>query len=107
MIAAAGTSGDALDGGGQIAITVRDHGGELVDLIGRFRRRLDFDPAPDAVENASGIERIGGGGCHRCVVIFKGESNYRHSGARASAKAGISLIIAGFPGCLVPRTIPE
>src|SRR6202035_2930462 len=74
MIAAAGMAGDALDGGGQIAITVRDHGGELVDLVGRFRRRLDFDPAPDAVENAGGIEGIGGGGCHRCVAVLGRQS---------------------------------
>src|ERR1700676_2853471 len=101
MIAAAGMSGDALDGGGQIAITVRDHGGELVDLVGRFRRCLDFDPAPDAVEYAGGIEGIGGGGCHRCVIIFRGNLTIAIPGcAPALRPEPAHLIIAGFPGSL-------
>ena len=51
MIAAAVVSRDALERGRQIAIAVGDQVGELVDLFGRFRRRLDLDPAADAVED--------------------------------------------------------
>src|SRR6476620_10772636 len=47
---------DALDGGGQIAIALRDHGRQPVDLVWRFGRRLDLDPAADAVEDGFRIE---------------------------------------------------
>src|SRR6266436_1339643 len=60
VIAATGMSCDALDGGREIAIALGDHGRELVDLPGCFRRRFDLDPAADAVEDGSGIEGIGG-----------------------------------------------
>ena len=53
-------SGDELDGCGQIAIAVGDHGRKLVDLVGCVGRRLDLDPAADAVENDAGIEGAGG-----------------------------------------------
>src|ERR1700730_10901955 len=68
MIAAAGVSCDALDGGGQIAIALRDQARQPVDLIGRFGWRLDFNPAADAVEDGFGIERIG---CGQHDVTFK------------------------------------
>ena len=58
MIAAAAVSCDALDGDGQIAIALRDHGRQLVYLLGRFRGRFDFDPAADAVEDDFAIEGI-------------------------------------------------
>src|ERR1700681_4483875 len=69
MIAAAIFSGDALDRGRQIAIAVGDHGRELVDLLRRFRRRFDFDPAADAVEDGFGIERICG--CQHVVCPWR------------------------------------
>src|ERR1700680_302252 len=50
---------NALDGSRQIAIAVRDQCRELVDLIGRFRRGLDFDPAADALKDDFRIEGIG------------------------------------------------
>src|ERR1700716_23314 len=59
MIAAAAVSCDALDGDGQIAIALRDHGRQLVYLLGRFRGRFDFDPAADAIEDDFAIEGIG------------------------------------------------
>ena len=77
MVAAAGMSRDALDRGRQIAIAVGDQGRQLVDLLGRFGRRLDFDPAADAVEDGGGIEGIGGCGCM--------SSDSSSSGSRASA----------------------
>jgi hypothetical protein len=49
-----------LDRGRQIAIAVRDQRRELVDLVRRFRRRLDFNPTADAIEDGFGIEGIGG-----------------------------------------------
>src|SRR5258705_12124369 len=60
VIAAAGMSCDALDGGREIAIALCDHGRELVDLPGCFRRRFDLDPAADSVEDGFGIEGVGG-----------------------------------------------
>ena len=57
--------GDALDRRRQIAIAVGDQVAELVDLLGRFGRRLDLDPAADAVEDGFGIEGIG---CRQHVV---------------------------------------
>src|SRR6266436_10212702 len=60
MIAAAGVSCDALDGDGQIAIAVGDQRRQSVDLARGPGRRLDFDPAADAVEDGVGIETVGG-----------------------------------------------
>src|SRR5260370_17482298 len=68
MIAAAGVPCDPLDGGRQIAIVLRDQARQPVDLIGRFGRRLDFNPAADAVEDGPGIEGIG---CGQHDVTFK------------------------------------
>src|SRR6202011_2391965 len=82
MIAAARVSCDALDGDGQIAIALRDHGRQLVYLLGRFRRRLDFDPAADAVEDGFGIEGIG---CRQHDVCLESESC--HSGMHLLAQA--------------------
>src|SRR6266404_5891503 len=59
MIAAAAMTRDALDGDGQVAIALGDHGHELVYLLGRLRRRFDLDPAANAVEDGPGIEGIG------------------------------------------------
>ena len=59
MIAAAVAPGDALDGGRQVAIAVRDHGRQLVDLLGGFGRRFDLHPAADAVEDGFGVKGIG------------------------------------------------
>jgi hypothetical protein len=51
MIAASGMSRDTLDRCGQAAITIADHGRKPVDLIRRVSRRLDLDPAADAIED--------------------------------------------------------
>ena len=59
MIAAAGTPGDPLHGGGQAAIAFSNQINQLVDLPGCFGRGLDLDPAADALEDRRGIERIG------------------------------------------------
>src|SRR6476469_652805 len=67
MIAAAGMPRDALDRGGQIAIAIRHHGGQAVDLVGRFGWRLDLDPAADAIEDGPGIEWVG---CRRHGVAL-------------------------------------
>jgi len=64
MIAAAVTPGDALDRRRQVGIAGRDEVSELVDLGRSLGRRLDLDPAADAVENAGRIEGIGRGRCH-------------------------------------------
>ena len=80
MIAAAAMARDAFDGDGQIAIAVGNHGRELVDLRGRFGRRFDFDPAPDAVEDGFGIKGIGGG---VSMVL----SRHCHSGTGLHAKS--------------------
>src|ERR1700737_2198388 len=83
MIAAAGMSCDALDGGGQIAIAARDHGGQPVDLVRRFRRRLDFNPAADALEDDCGIEGIGGGEhgvTFKTRVVIPGCASWRRPG---------------------------
>ena len=58
MVAAAVFSRDPFDGRRQVAIAGGDEVGELVDLFGRFRRRLDLDPAADAVEDCNGIEIV-------------------------------------------------
>src|SRR3981081_122161 len=81
MIAAAAVSCDALDGDGQIAIALRDHGRQLVYLLGRVRGRFDFDPAADAVEDDFAIEGIG---CRQHDVACD-----CHSGMRRWAQAGI------------------
>src|SRR3954452_16112832 len=60
MVAATGPSGDPLDAGRQVAIAIRDHAGQSIDLAGGFRRRLDLDPAADALEDSRGIKGIGG-----------------------------------------------
>ena len=60
MIATSGMSSQPLNRHRQIAIAVRHYAGELVDLRRRFRRRLDFHPAADAVEDGHGIKRVGG-----------------------------------------------
>src|SRR5260370_17699690 len=78
MIAAAGVSSDALDGDGQIAIAVRDQRRQSVDLVWRIRRRLDFNPAADAVENGFGIEGVGGIG-RRHAAAFRGILTILHS----------------------------
>src|ERR1700737_3373426 len=98
MIAAARVSCDALDGDGQIAIALRDHGRQLVYLLGRFRRRLDFDPAADAVEDGFGIEGIG---CRQHDVCLQNESC--HSGMRllAQARNPYSRSWLWIPGSLV------
>src|SRR5260370_42661386 len=59
MIAAAAMTRDALDGDGQVAIALGDHGHELVHLLGRLGRCFDLDPAANAVEDGFGIEGIG------------------------------------------------
>src|SRR6185503_3052984 len=59
MVAAAGVPGDPLQGRGQAAIALRDEVNQLVDLLGRFGRGLDFDPAADALEDRRGVERVG------------------------------------------------
>src|SRR3982074_1182957 len=79
MIAAAAVSCDALDGDGQIAIALRDHGRQLVYLLGRFRGRFDFDPAADAIEDDFAIEGIG---CRQHDVACD-----CHSGMRRWAQA--------------------
>ena len=71
MVAAAVAPGDALDGGRQVAIAVRDHGRELVDLLGGFGRRFDLHPAADAVEDGLGVKRIGGGGFWHAVAYIE------------------------------------
>ena len=47
MIAAAVSACNALDRGGQAAIAFGNQARQPVDLLGRFRRRLDFDPFPN------------------------------------------------------------
>ena len=66
MVAAAVAARDALDRDGQVAIAVRDHVGELVDLRRNFGRRFDLDPAADAVEDGCRIEGIG---CRASMLI--------------------------------------
>jgi hypothetical protein len=44
MIAAAVFAGNAFDRGGQAAIAFGNQARQPVDLLGRFGRRLDFDP---------------------------------------------------------------
>src|SRR5512142_1539417 len=58
MITASGMSGDALDRRGQAAITIGDQACKLVDLLGRVSRRLDLDPAADAIEDRVGVEGV-------------------------------------------------
>jgi hypothetical protein len=70
MIAASVFSRDTLDGRRQVAIALRDEVDELVDLFGRLGRRLDLDPAADAVEDRAGIEGIGGCFCHRRIFAL-------------------------------------
>src|SRR6266404_967157 len=98
MIAAAAASCDALDGDGQIAIALRDHGRQLVDLLGRFRRRLDFDPAADAVEDGFGIEGIG---CRQHDVACD-----CHSGMGRLARARNLEIANEIPGSPPSRLLP-
>ena len=85
MIAAAAMPCDALDGGGQIAIAVRDQGRELVDLIGRFGRRLDLHPAADAVEdgcwNRREVEVVGMAQFQAMVRHALRERNLRTGGS--------------------------
>src|SRR5258706_6213076 len=100
MIATAAASCDALDGDGQIAIALRDHGRQLVYLLGRFRRCLDFDPAADAVEDGFGIQGIG---CRQHDVACD-----CHSGMRRLAQARnleITNEIPGSPSRLLPTWI--
>src|SRR5271167_395629 len=69
--------GDTFDRCGQIAIAVGDHGRKLVDLVGCVGRRLDLDPAADAVENDASIEGAGGRRQH----VLPLSSNYLRVGA--------------------------
>ena len=57
MIAAAVCPATRSTVGRQVAIALGDEVGELVDLLGRLGRGLDFDPAADALEDRVGIER--------------------------------------------------
>ncbi len=59
VIAAAIDTGDALERDRQAAILLGDDGHQLVDLLGRFRRRLDLHPAADAFEDGRGVECVG------------------------------------------------
>ncbi|MGY3454852.1 hypothetical protein ACVWW5_000302 [Bradyrhizobium sp. LM3.4] len=77
MITAAIDAGDALERNREIAVLLRDHGDQLVDLFRRFRWRLDLHPAADAIENSLGIEPIGAG--HGRICAF--ESHHREGRA--------------------------
>ena len=84
MIAASVLSGDPLDGGRQAAIALGDEVGELVDLFGRFGRRLDLDPTADALEDFGGVEGVGGCCCHwRIFVSRNNPPNVMRSRQRA------------------------
>ena len=86
MVAAAVASGDALDRDGQIAITLGDDIGELVDLRRHFGRRLDLDPAADAVEDFCRIEGLAGVDVMRRSIAFR---DIRQCHALAASAASI------------------
>src|SRR5262249_20344520 len=72
MIAAAVASRDTLNTRRQAGIALGYQLAKLVDLCRCFRRRLDLDPAADAVEDVSRVERIAGCHCHwpsACIEV--------------------------------------
>src|ERR1700751_3675021 len=69
MIAAAVLSRDALDCGRQVAIALGDQARQPVDLFRGLRRRLEFNPAADAVKDCVWIEGWISG---HDVVVSKG-----------------------------------
>src|SRR6476620_3005051 len=101
MIAAPTMSGDPLDGGRQVAITLGDEVGELVDLLGHVGRRLDLHPTTDALENFGGVEAVGSCCCHWCICS---EINHQcHAPTPASASIGRSANDEGISDCQALR----
>src|ERR1700759_5171703 len=88
MVALAVGSRDTLDAGRQVAIALRHHGRELVDLFGGLGGRLDLDPTADAVEDGLGVKRIGSG-CfgHAVAYIEKTPLSFPKRGFRRSNPA--------------------
>ncbi|MGY3428048.1 hypothetical protein ACVWZW_008552 [Bradyrhizobium sp. F1.13.4] len=80
MIAAAIDAGDALERNREVAVLLRDHRDQLVDLFRRVRWRLDLHPAADAIENSLRIEPIGAD--HERICAFESH----HRGRRASKR---------------------
>src|SRR5262249_33973107 len=68
MIAGAVSPCDAFDGGRHIAVAVLRERRQLVDLLGRIRRRFDFNPPADALKDRFRIEGIARG--HRLDRYF-------------------------------------
>src|SRR4029077_17578364 len=67
---------NALDRGGQAAIAFVNQARPPVDLLGRFRRRLDLAPLANTVEDSLRTERSGG---HRHPMVLS-KSGSCHSG---------------------------
>src|SRR5665213_2576275 len=104
MIAAAAASGDALDADRQIPIALRDQAGQPVDLLGSFRRRLDFNPAADAVEDGFGIERVGGGCCRHAVAYIEIPTlSFRSARQREPGILRRTSLGSGFATFVAPR----
>jgi hypothetical protein len=89
MIAAAVAPRDAFDACGQTVIALRYEVAELVDLCGGFRRRLDLDPAADAVEDFFGVEGILRCRCH-CPSLAFCEFGQCHAPASAGASIPVT-----------------